>query len=437
MTRLRNLTPLQYRYLNDTIRFLLIFAGRRARKTLIGIWKDVQIAYFYANIRVICAAPTFKQAKKIFWDKLLSITKHAHSRKPDLTERIIYLRNGSIIELAGLDNPDKIEGNKLDHIHISEIPNCKEEVWKHHVRPMLADTESLGSAILDGTPEGRNFYYDMVLECCEGRIPKTRPIHGAYCGRTPSAPETAAYTWFSSDVLSPSEIEAIKRELDEQTFKQEMEGSFEDLFDIVYYAYSPDNHTTAEYYSNALETYLCFDFNVNPMTCVVNQKLNDGKWYAVKEFVHASSNTMRTGGLVRDWLVENGFPSYLGLTGDYSGNSSKTSARASVTDWTILKDIFPEHKKKRAIVTRSLKNRVNALNSKFKPMTGELKQLVNPKTCPQLDKGLNRLRIDAKANGFAFDTGGSVDHSHITDCLDYHALNIENPLMDRRIINVG
>jgi len=433
--RLKGLTQIQYDYLNDVKhRFIIVSAGRRSRKTLIAKHKTLQVAFNNSDLRIVQAAPTFKQAKKIFWTDLLKMTKPVWMRKPDLTERTVFLKNGTTIELAGLDNPDKIEGSKLDFIHISEFPNCKEHVWAQHVRPMLADTDSYGCAILDGTPEGRNFYYDMALDTCGGRIPKTQPMLGAY-GDNEDFPEWALYTWFSSDVLDKKEIAAVKKEVDIQTFKQEYEGSFEDLFDVVYYAFSADNHTTAQYSSGALQTWLCFDFNVNPMTCVINQKLGDGKWYAIKEFVHPSSNTKRTGLMIRDWLVENGFPPWLGLTGDYSGNSDKTSA--TYTDWIILKDIFPEYKEHRAIVTKSLKNRVNALNSKMQPMEGEPTQFINPKICPELNKGLNRLRVDTSAKRFAFDVGGRVDYSHITDCLDYHAFNVENPLLNRITTTIG
>lgn len=176
-TQLVNLTPIQKAYYQDNHRFVINPAGRRSRKTLIGKRKLLLRALQKPG-RYFHGAPTHKQAKDIFWDSVLKDTALLRSFKSE-TDLFVRLYNGSEIHVIGLDKPERIEGQPWHGCHITEFGNLKGPLaWTSNIRPVLSDTQ--GWALLDGVPEGRNFYYDLALKSCNGAIPKTLPRQGSF-----------------------------------------------------------------------------------------------------------------------------------------------------------------------------------------------------------------------------------------------------------------
>ncbi|MDZ7795538.1 MAG: hypothetical protein U5N56_00130 [Candidatus Marinimicrobia bacterium] len=189
------------------------------------------------------AAPTRRQAKRVYWEKLKRDTRLFWDRKPSETELIIYLKNGSQLQVDGLEDPQRIEGQTsppIKGIHITEMGNVKPDIWDYHIRPLLADNN--GFAIIDGTPEGKNHYYRLSLYACGGVIPETKPLDGGYA-ENPEDDEWSFHTWFSSDVLPAKEIESARRQMDERSFAQEYEGTFISYDGSLYYNYDPERNT--------------------------------------------------------------------------------------------------------------------------------------------------------------------------------------------------
>ena len=181
------------------------------------------------------------------------------------TERVITLLNGTQLMVAGLDKPERIEGitfPPVKGILITEMANQKPDMWGAHVEPILADNE--GWAILNGVPDGKNHWYDMCLIPGQGVIPEVKPIEGAFAKHK----EFSFHAWYSSDVLPARMIERAKRSLDEITFKQEYEASFEGYAGLAYYAFSERNHRECRRIMG-LSLDIGMDFNVDPMCCTV------------------------------------------------------------------------------------------------------------------------------------------------------------------------
>jgi len=119
------------------IRFPLVPAGRRSGKTerfkrfLVKEANRITGQYF-------AAAPTHDQAKKIFWNDLLKFTLSVtHKKQPNISERIIYMNNGSEIHVLGLDKPQRIEGIPWTGGGIDEFADLKPEAWEANIYPAL------------------------------------------------------------------------------------------------------------------------------------------------------------------------------------------------------------------------------------------------------------------------------------------------------------
>jgi phage terminase large subunit len=197
-------------------RFNVIVCHRRFGKTVFSINEltDQALRNTRSNPQYAYIAPTYGQAERIAWDMLKSYTKdipgviYNESKltctipRPDKNDRIkIYL--------LGAENPDSIRGMYLDGVILDEFAEMDPRVWGQVVRPALADRK--GWAIFIGTPKGENHFYDVYK----------------------TALKNLGKGWFAcvhkasnSGVLPIEEIDAMRAEMTEDEYEQEMECSF-------------------------------------------------------------------------------------------------------------------------------------------------------------------------------------------------------------------
>ena len=120
------------------IRFPIVPAGRRSGKTERAKRFLAKQAMENANEKYFAAAPTYNQAKKIWWDDLKMLTLSVlHPKKPSESALIIYLPNGTEIHVLGLDQPQRIEGINWTGGIIDEIADIKSEALEANIMPAL------------------------------------------------------------------------------------------------------------------------------------------------------------------------------------------------------------------------------------------------------------------------------------------------------------
>lgn len=110
--------------------------------------------------------PTYSQAKKIVWlgadrdgMKFLDHFPKEIIKNVNQSEMIIELVNGSMLQLVGADNIDRIVGTNPVGIVFSEYSIMKPEVWDF-IYPIL--NENGGWAVFVMTPRGTNHAYDLM-----------------------------------------------------------------------------------------------------------------------------------------------------------------------------------------------------------------------------------------------------------------------------------
>ena len=155
------------------VRFPLVPAGRRSGKTE----RFKRFLVKQANKRpgqYFAAAPTHTQAKKIFWQDLLDLSlSHTHKKKPNITDLILNLDNGSEIHVIGLDKPQRIEGIPWLGGGIDEFADVKPDAWEANIYPALNTVHPLRPDYLAwcwllGVPDGLNHYYDLCEKAKTG-----------------------------------------------------------------------------------------------------------------------------------------------------------------------------------------------------------------------------------------------------------------------------
>ena len=110
--------------------------------------------------------PTYNQARKVIWngaDKsgfrfLDHFPKEIVARKNE-QDMIIETVNGSMLQLVGADNIDRIVGSNPVGVVFSEFSLMKSDVWTL-ISPILA--ENGGWAVFIFTPRGQNYAYDLL-----------------------------------------------------------------------------------------------------------------------------------------------------------------------------------------------------------------------------------------------------------------------------------
>lgn len=202
---------------NSDKRFKVVRAGRRFGKTVVktetmsfkAISNTILLARKVKNRTVIFIAPTQKQARTIVWstfrEKLTGIGEFNESR----LEITIPTEDGgkSTIYVGGWENRENYRGMAdIVHLEFDELDTMKDFFlgWQEIFRPMLIDTG--GSAGFGGTPKKEN----PNLKRLEKEY-KDDPEWGFF-----------HYTTYDNPYVPVAEIEKAKKELDPETFRQEI-----------------------------------------------------------------------------------------------------------------------------------------------------------------------------------------------------------------------
>lgn len=141
------LHPKQAEVFLDTTRFRVVVAGRRWGKTALSKTEMIQRAKI-PNQKIWYIAPTYRMAKQIMWNDLKASIPRKWIVREHETEMSITLRNGSVIECKGADNPDTLRGVGLNFVVMDEFQDIRPDTWTAIIRPTLA--KDRGEALFIG-----------------------------------------------------------------------------------------------------------------------------------------------------------------------------------------------------------------------------------------------------------------------------------------------
>lgn len=206
--------------------------------------------------------PTYSQGKKALWEGrgkdgvayLDYFPEELRDGKPNDTEMKIKFKNGSLFQVLGMEDPDKVVGTNPRGIVFSEYPLQNPKGWEY-MRPIL--TENGGWAIFNGTPRGKNHGYKLY------EMAKENP------------------KWFVSKltvddthVLTPEDIEEERRSgMTEDLIQQEFYCSFISAIQGSYYweqvdKAEKDGHFKDIPYDPKLLVHTVWDLGKNDAMCV-------------------------------------------------------------------------------------------------------------------------------------------------------------------------
>ena len=398
-----NLRWAQGEVFNSEKRFRVLVAGRRFGKSYLSCIELLRGAIEKPGETFFYCAPTYRMAKDIAWKALKKLVPKVWIASKNETDLRLDLVNGSSIELKGTENAMALRGRSLSGVVLDEAAFMGSEVWFEVIRPALADKQ--GWALFISTPDGTaSWFYDLWC----------------YTASDPTGEwQRWCYTTIEGGNVPEEEVEAARAQLDERTFRQEFEASFENLTGLVAVSFDDANISTDAKDINVMPILLGVDFNVDPMSGICAVK--DG------DMLYVFDEVMLTGGATTWDFAEEvvrryGVDRRVIACPDPTGGARKT-AGVGATDHSILWRSGFNVSSPRA--PWKIRDKITAVNTALLDASGARRTIIHPR-CKQLIKSLRTLTY-APNTGLPNKNLG-VDHAF--DAFGYLCLqqfNLANP----------
>jgi len=421
--------PHQAAVWSDPHRFKIVIAGRGSGKSEIAKrFITVEAAskeglYFYA-------LPTYAQAKHVAWRDLQALALEGHliksPRSINRTDLEITYRNGSVLKMLGLDKAERAEGVQYRGGIIDEISDVEPEAFGLTFRPAL--THYKGWCWRIGVPKSDGVGGSHIKEEFEKYLDNP-----SLCEKD----DTKAYTWFSSTVLPPSEIEAAKRSLAPQQFREQYEASWYTSNNRVYYCFDakancqPKHLRAGSSHSMDLITaggagceitafVVGMDFNVSPMAWVIGRTYDDETVDILDEIFINDTNTEVCLPILEHKLRNLGWTEHhrLLICGDAASRQRKSSAAFS--DYLQVSQYPPFTGQNTSIAipgrNPAILDRVATTNMMLRTSSNEVRCYIDP-GCKALIKDLTSL-VYRKDQGRTIDLRNPT-LGHISDAFGY------------------
>jgi len=290
----------QYQVATDKHRFRIVCAGRRwGKSTLAQLvclkWAKEPGLYWIVS-------PTYRQAKQIHWHSLQQIIPYQWIAKKNEVELSITLKNGSIIELKGAENPDALRGVKLRGLVIDEIASIRnwDWLWSEVLRATLTDYEA--PSIFISTPKGYNHFFSLYELGQAGS----------------DSYKSWRFTSFDNPYIPKGEIDNAKTELTEDTFAQEYLADFRKFTGLVFKDFQREIHTLEPFtIDESWQRFRCIDFgSTNPTACLWIAVDPDENWFIFDEYYETRQTIDYHAGIINS---KSAGQSILASYGDPSG----------------------------------------------------------------------------------------------------------------------
>ena len=363
-----NLRWAQGEVFNSDKRFRVLVAGRRFGKSYLSCIELLRGAISRPGETFFYCAPTYRMAKDIAWKALKKLVPKIWIQSKNETDLRLELINGSSIELKGTENAMALRGRSLSGVVLDEAAFMDSEVWFEVIRPALADKQ--GWALFISTPDGTaSWFYDLWCYVPDDPTEEWK----RWC-----------YTTIEGGNVPAHEVEAARAQLDERTFRQEFEASFENLTGLVAVSFGDSNISTEAKDIKIAPLLLGVDFNVDPMSGICAVK--DG------DMLYVFDEVMLTGGattwdFAEEVIRRYGVDRRVIACPDPTGGARKT-AGIGATDHSILRRSGFNVSSPKA--PWKIRDKITAVNTALLDASGTRRTVIHPR-CKELIKSLRTL----------------------------------------------
>ena len=410
-------TPPQKRIQESKARFKIAAWGRQSGKTTNGGWTLVRHplegrkngVYWHILQTHSAAEVAFNRYVRLFPRAVRQIL---FAKKPNESEKTVFLTGGREVHFKSGQNFDDLRIETLDGAIIDECRQQQKELWSQVVRPMLGRRQ--GWCHFYSTPNGFDWFYDLA------EASKNKPEWETF-----RSPSWDAWWWTSE------EVDSAKATMSEAEFAQEIGAEFRDLTaGKAYVSFGDHNNSSVSPFaanrpwSPYLPVVLGMDFNLSPMSWIFGQTAKD-QFHFFDEIYLRNSHTMEAALELRNRILTMRFEGFRAeteviLCGDATGKATQRSSNQSDYDIVkaVLRDAGIKFRDQTPESNPSIKDRVNAVNTKCKNARGEVELWVNFEKCKMLVHDLQRVTWKVGAD-ITLDPGSKKELTHCSDAIGY------------------
>lgn len=317
----------QAEFLADNHRYKVLNWGRRTGKS-VAVWEKVVLEGILRQGTYYIVAPTYKQAKEIYWrdiikrykgefmtfnEQELSVTfDYLHGVKMPTTAGEIEVNHRedlppTRIVLKGADNPDSLRGTGISGVVMDEYAFMDQGkyVWDTIVQASLVDRN--GWAVFISTPNGRhNHFYDLV------KMAQAQPDLYYYSHATS----------LDNPYIPKVEFENLRRQYEFEgktdQFHQEFMAEFSNPHTLIYSDFQDKTHVIpgAEFDRQMPKEgthNLTIDFGMTDPTAAIFVFVDyDGNWWVYDEVYKTDLDLEPLIQALRDKMGDNRFTRILG-----------------------------------------------------------------------------------------------------------------------------
>lgn len=428
---------------NSPARFRAIEAGRRSGKTADRKAEIIERAldpdWFLetglSRRYIVVGLPTQDQTRDRYLDDMLALmpkrfVSSVRLSAPQTIETVL----GARIVFAGMDKPQRAEGDPIDDLFLDEFADLRRglAVIDSHLRPSLSTRgRPPGSVTAYGTPDMEAG--DHFVKLCDRYLEKQREGNEAY----------AYFNWSSRGIISETEWIAARDEMAPREFAVEYEARRVSRGDLAYDEFSRADHVVEGLRIVPDRPLIaCFDWNIRPgcATLVQEQSVEDyteatalperiaDEFTAVVGEVYiAQGHASKLVEAVAKRILASGHTGQVLAYGDPSGGSGHAAAEQTCVEimkiglderlgqnrWTnCIRYPLPSHVSRMASVNRRLRN-----------ADGNIRLVVD-RLCPELIADFEMVQVKrTQTGGIQIDKpsdGPMAARSHTSDCIGYY-----------------
>jgi hypothetical protein len=324
---LQTLHPKQQYIIDHAKRFNHLRCGRRFGKTtLIEELSSISLDGWPVGIWF----PTYKDLSEV-WKEVKKTYKPLIKRKDEQLKQIELVIPGGLIDFWSMEDPDSGQGRKYKRAIVDESAKARllYQAWENTIRPTLTDYK--GDAFIMSRPKGKN----------AGGTPE-HPGNGFYLLEEKHRQfDNWAFFHFSTydnPHIDPEEVNEAKTQLDDINFRQEYMAEYVDANDRPFlYKFDEKVHVIDEYVPNPhLPILASFDFNKDPMTCLIGQQVDLWTSYAFAEINLPEGSTPEVCDQIlidyMKWLYN------IDVTGDATGRNRSALTVGNLNHYRIIKE---------------------------------------------------------------------------------------------------
>lgn len=325
---------------------------------------------------------------------------------------VVTFRWGSYLILDGLENYNSRRGTQYDYIAVDEFRDIKPKA----------------RTVLVGRLRGKTFMSKgLKQKICYVTTPPDNPLFlkTLFDLNDKEIHFTFASSFENEHNLPDGYIQSMLNIYDDETIDREVYGRLTTVVNNQFaYAFNEKRNTGPCVIRPRDDIYLSFDFNVDPMTCIVAQTDRLTYLNIIKEFRIPNSDTYAMCDAINK-EYEHLDPYYI-ITGDASGNARQSATKGGLSHYQIIAaelDIY-SRQIKTPRSNASISNSRILLNSMLKNFP-EFR--IDAKQCPHLIKDLMFVetelgrngKIGIKKTGILMAGMDSASMTHLLDCLRY------------------